>query len=250
MDDLLYYILVCSQKELSRYIERHLKYYNYNNITKGKKFIYATGDIPILLVAHMDTVHYCMPTQIFHDKEQNTIWSPQGIGGDDRAGIYAILKIIENYKPHVLFLEDEEKGGIGAKYATGYMDIPDVNFMIEIDRHGSDDAVFYDCGNIEFKDYILSYGFQENYGTFSDISVLSPAWDIASVNLSIGYYNEHSLAEYVKLDDLENTISLIKDILENKQDIFYDFQEDKYFNYPFNELDFDDFYNEINEKSF
>lgn len=225
MDDLLYYILRCEQNDVAKYIKRHLEYYNYNSVESNEQYIYAKGDIPVLLVAHMDTVHHKIPEQIFYDKEQNVIWSPQGIGGDDRAGVYAILKITEKLKPHVLLLKDEEKGGIGAQYATEFMKIPNVNFMIELDRRGSEDAVFYDCGNDDFKDYILSFGFIEEYGTFSDISILSPTWDIASVNLSIGYYNEHSFAEYLNLNDLENTIQNVKKILLDRNNTFYDFQE-------------------------
>lgn len=100
---------------------------------------------------------------------------------------------------------------------------------MEIDRRGYNQAVFYNCGNKEFKDYILSFGFEEEYGTFSDISVLSPAYDIASVNLSAGYYNEHTKQEYIDLNDLQHTINLVIKILKDKvHRKFYDYQEDFY----------------------
>ena len=104
-----------------------------------------------------------------------------------------------------------------------------VQFMIEIDRRGCNQAVFYDCGNEEFKNYILNFGFKEEFGTFSDISILSPAYDIASVNLSAGYYNEHTKQEYISLKDLQNTIDLVLKILKDKNRKFYDYQEAQHF---------------------
>lgn len=44
------------------------------------------------------------------------MWSPQLLGSDDRAGVYAIIQIIEaGYKPHVIFTTDEEIGAVGAQ---------------------------------------------------------------------------------------------------------------------------------------
>ena len=33
-----------------------------------------------------------------------------------------------------------------------------------------------------------------------------PAWNIAGANLSVGFYNEHSLTEYLRYDQLQDTI--------------------------------------------
>lgn len=222
--DFLKFILQRKQLELFKYIKKHLKHRQYH-VQQYEKFIYAEGNIPILLVAHLDTVHQYMPSQIFIDQEQEILWSPQGIGGDDRCGVYSILKIIDDgYMPHVLFTQDEEVGAFGARHASNLLS-PDINFMVELDRQGNNQAVFYDCGNEDFMDYILSFGFDLEYGTFSDISILSPKWDIASVNLSIGYYNEHTKSEYICLNSMYNTIDKVKKILDDKQNKFYDFQE-------------------------
>lgn len=225
MDILFKNILMNTQKELLSRLPKILKQFKYNNIINTRNYIYAEGDIPVLLVAHLDTVHYSRVKNIFHDKEQNVIWSPEGIGGDDRCGVFAILKIIEQFNPHVLFTTDEENGGVGAKKVIKKLIKPDVNFIIELDRQGLNDAVFYECGNIDFIDYILDFGFKEEYGTFSDISILSPYWDIASVNLSIGYYNEHTKGEYIRLNEMYNTIEKVKNILIQKNERYYDYQE-------------------------
>jgi hypothetical protein len=68
--------------------------------------------------------------------------------------------------------------------------------MIELDRQGRDDAVFYDCDNPEFEEYITKFDFVSDWGTYSDISTIAPSWECAAVNLSIGYFDEHSYAEH------------------------------------------------------
>ena len=220
-------ILRWNQKDLKQILEMYLRIQKYEPIV-GDGFIYATGDIPILLVAHMDTVHLSIPDEIYYDSFHNVMWSPQGIGGDDRCGVFMILKLLEKFKPHVLFTEDEEKGCIGATKAANKILKPDVKFIIELDRRGSDDCVFYDCENEKFQEYIESFGFKTEIGTYSDICILSDEWDIASVNLSSGYYNEHTRYEYIKLNDMEKTFERVAKILEDENSEYYDYQKREY----------------------
>ena len=57
----------------------------YNAISEESKFILVPGEAPVLLVAHLDTVHRQQVKTICWS---NKIWmSPQGIGGDDRCEI-------------------------------------------------------------------------------------------------------------------------------------------------------------------
>lgn len=227
-------ILRKNQKDLKQLLEMYLKIQKYEPIV-GDGFIYATGDIPILLVAHMDTVHLSMPSEIYCDPFHKVMWSPQGIGGDDRCGVFMILKLLEKFKPHVLFTEDEEKGCIGATKAANQILKPDVKFIIELDRRGSDDCVFYDCENEKFQAYIESFGFKTEIGSFSDICMLSDEWDIASVNLSSGYYNEHTRYEYIKLDKMEKTLERVTKILEDEESEYYDYQKKEYVYYTNNQ---------------
>lgn len=223
-------ILTKSQPELLKYLNKYLGENGYlNNILCTEDYLFAKGEIPIMLVAHLDTVHKNKLTHIFWDKEKNVIWSPEGIGGDDRCGVYIILKLIEEYKPYILFTTDEEKGGIGAgvfceQFQMNLYD--DIKYIIEVDRRGKEDAVFYKCGNKDFQEYVTSFGFKTAYGTFSDISVLSPNFDIASVNLSSGYFNEHTLQEYINLNYMYNTMNKIKTMLADEENApYFDYQE-------------------------
>ena len=49
-------------------------------------FIAAEGNIPIVLVAHMDTVFNHPPKDFYFDEKRGALWSPEGLGADDRAG--------------------------------------------------------------------------------------------------------------------------------------------------------------------
>lgn len=187
------------------------------------KFILVRGSAPVLLVAHLDTVH-AEPVQIICKSDNgNILMSPQGIGGDDRCGVYALAKIHElsEVKPYLLFTCDEEIGGIGAEWFcrahNGKRLPPELDtlkFIIEIDRRGSNDAVFYDCHNPDFEEYILSSGFELAHGSFSDISFIAPELGVAAVNLSSGYYNPHTLHEYINRAELEHTIQRVIQIIK------------------------------------
>jgi hypothetical protein len=197
----------------------------YKTVDLAQKYIYAKGEIPIMLTAHLDTVHRKIPEDIFYDKNKKVIWSPDGIGGDDRCGVYSILHLIANgYRPHVLFTTGEETGGVGADaFVSDYPLCPvDINYVLELDRHGIDDVVFYNCGNENFQKYIQTFGFKKAWGTFSDISIISPAWEVASANVSMGYFNEHTASEYVNLTILENTISKVINMLCDTNTTFFD----------------------------
>lgn len=226
-------ILNHSQEDLKIVLENFLESHGYKP-TIGDGFLYAKGTIPILLVAHMDTVHKQKIKDIFYDEEQEILWSPQGIGGDDRCGVYIICKILgEKHRPHVLFLEDEEKGGVGAKKCVQTLKAPNVRYMIEIDRRGSDDCVFYRCDNEKFTEYVESFGFEKAIGTYTDIVDLSKEWKIASVNVSAGYYNEHTLQEYICYDDVLKTSERIVDMLKDDDKTYWQYIEKKYVSYSY-----------------
>ena len=90
-----------------------------------------------------------------------------------------------------------------------------LKLIIEIDRHGSNDAVFYNCANPDFEEYIASKGFKTAQGSFSDISLIAPELGIAAVNLSSGYYHAHSLHEFINRSDLDNTIQKVIKIVSD-----------------------------------
>lgn len=212
---LLERLVSLSQQELHKTLSVYLKG-KYKNVIVEKEYIVAIGDIPVALVAHMDTVFYNPPEEVYYDQRKSVLWSPDGLGADDRAGIFAILQIIQSgLRPSIILTTDEERGGLGAqKLAKKECPIPFLKYMIQLDRHGSCDCVFYDCANGDFIKFVSQYGFIEALGSFSDISFLMPAWGICGTNLSVGYFNEHSTSEILNVNILFTTIEKVKTMLK------------------------------------
>ena len=190
-------------------------------ISKGN-FILVRGQAPVMLVAHLDTVHEQPVRDICLSADRNILMSPQGIGGDDRCGCFALVKVycLSKIKPWLLFCCDEEIGGLGAKkfcLAHQQLQLPNeldnLKFIIEIDRRGSNDAVYYRCANPDFKAYITGKGFKTAQGSFSDISLIAPELKVAAVNLSSGYYSPHTLHEYITRSQLDAVIHKVVDIV-------------------------------------
>jgi hypothetical protein len=172
-----------------------------------------------MLVAHLDTVHKQLPSIICYSMDGDYMMSPQGIGGDDRCGVYIILCLLNQlpFRPYVLFTMGEEVGCVGAKAFMDYMylqdDIPDLKYIVEYDRKGNKDCVFYQCDNKKFTKFVTEFGFVEAYGSCSDISYIAPEFGVAAVNLSSGYFNPHTQHEYVCMSDMEWVIEASLEML-------------------------------------
>ena len=193
-------------------------------------FLYSPGRHPVLLVAHLDTVHRQTPKMFCIDTTESPdgdLWCEEGIGGDDRCGVFIIMELINELDCHVLFTEDEEIGGRGAIQFSNSGIEPDVQFIVEFDRQGNSDAVYYGCDNPEFINFVERYGFQRNEGTFSDISYIAPALGIAAVNLSSGYYHAHSRQEFIRIADVDSIIERAARLL-SKVDTKYEYVERTY----------------------
>lgn len=212
-------ILIPTQESLFKML---LSKYGNKAVSEENQFILVEGEAPIMLIAHLDTVHIEPVRDICVSKDGNILMSPQGIGGDDRCGVYALIKAYKfsKIKPSLLFTCNEETGGAGAtNFVTNYLagnlpkSLDELKCLVEIDRKGSKDAVYYDCANTKFEDYITSKGFKTDIGSFSDISIIAPELGVAAVNLSSGYYNAHTQHEYINFAELNNTLLKVIEIV-------------------------------------
>ena len=211
-----------TQENLKKHCYNVLKnHYKTKKIFNDKKFLYVKGNIPLMLVAHLDTVHKFLPKNIWCSLDNTIIKSDEGIGGDDRCGVYAILKIISsldnNKLPSILFTTDEEIGGVGVgvfckKFANKKLG---VNAFIEIDRANRNDVINYIDDNFDLVEKFEQLGYKFNYGSYTDIVDLMETFGISGVNLSSGYYNAHTLNEFVNLEDLMWTIENVIKFINN-----------------------------------
>ncbi|MGC8678006.1 MAG: hypothetical protein ACP5UF_07325 [Hydrogenobaculum sp.] len=167
----------------------------------------------LCLVSHYDTVGNTPPKVL---KQESNILHTDGtsiLGGDDRAGVYACLKLADSVR-YTLFCDKEEIGGLGAIEFCESMPHFTTKAFIELDRKGNNDSVYYDSISLDFEEWVESFGWKPNTGSFSDISKLTPYFNISSVNLSVGYYNAHSKREILDLEVLETNICRVKRMID------------------------------------
>lgn len=229
------------QPALLRSMKNYLKkYYPKNMVCVTEDYILVEGTIPVMLVAHMDTVFKSPPDKIYYDQKQHIMWSPQGLGADDRAGVYLIWKIVQaGYRPHICLTTDEEIGGFGAMaLVKDFPDQPfDIKYIVELDRQGTNDCVFYSCANEKFQEFVEGYDFVSDWGTFSDISDICPAWKVAGVNLSVGYKGEHHETETLNTHAMMDTYRKVKKMLDDAKSEnipHFEYIADPYERYYFN----------------
>jgi len=178
-------------------------------------YLYIDNNHPVCLVAHVDT----LKRQGIEPMTCNNVMINRLglLGADDRAGVYAALKLAHT-GCNILLTDYEEQGGIGAQAAAQELQFPGVRLFIELDRQGCNEYVYYSSSLPQaIKCYVESYGYVENYGTYSDISELE-GFRIPAVNLSIGYYDQHTRHERLHLDEMELTIARVKSMIANPPD--------------------------------
>lgn len=230
--------LTPTQNKLIHILRLKLEEFGYKNVVACGDYVFAKGKEPYMLTAHMDTVHKEQVKDIYSEVEDyRTISSPEGIGGDDRCGIYIIIKMLEKgLRPNILFCADEEIGCVGASvFAQDYSndkDLSNMNFIIEFDRRGMEDVVRYEDDNLELTEALEKCGYKRATGTCSDIVELSPVFGCSSVNLSSGYYKEHHVEEFIDIGALMKTIDMSYKFLTSEDSKkHYDFVERVYTNY-------------------
>ena len=220
---------VLNEEELFHFLKHKCTELGYKEIYyKKDHYLYVKGDNKYpTLVAHLDTVR-SVPLknwdEFFYDREERVLWCPELAGFDDRAGVFAIYKILTDtqHRPSLLFTVGEEVGGVGVlQFAEDFQNKVKTKFFIELDRQGLFDSVYYNCKNPTFEKYINSYGFETAKGIFSDVYYLSPCFHIASVNLSIGYLDEHTFAERLYLDWFESTLYKVIKLLDEVDKVPY-----------------------------
>lgn len=195
-------------------------------VTKGNSETYPC------VVAHMDEVHnrrYGLTLMYgggVITGRNNYNYMPEGIGADDKNGIWVALMLIAKYDVcKAAFFVGEEVGCVGSSACN--MDFfSDVRFVLQCDRRGGHDFIVNAAGvelsSDEWVDAIgiEKFGYNPTHGSVTDVMELKErGLEVCAANISCGYYNPHSDEESTVLDELENCLHLCCHIFDTMTDV-------------------------------
>lgn len=216
-----------SEKGIPHYVDEHLNVYATKQSDQNVEWFPC-------VISHTDTVHNLDEINVKEEylpnaqediklalKAYNNHGKPTGIGGDDKAGVFACLTLLEELPDlKAAFFVSEETGCHGSKNAdpeffknVGYgiqFDAPE-NWMVTEYCFGQQlferDSKFF-----EVCDHVLTEGTggKQQYliHPYTDVYSLRGLFDFQCINFSIGYYNYHTANEYVVVEDVENGIEM------------------------------------------
>jgi hypothetical protein len=155
-----------------------------------------------------------------------------GLGGDDLAGVFICLQMIEHFD--VIkggFFVQEEYGCVGSSNCE--LDFfNDIGFAIQFDAPGNSSytetllgiKIFDDRFDDVVKPVLEKYNVYEySHDPYTDVIVLRNMLNICCANLPTGYYDYHTDQDYVKIDDVEKTINLSIEFIEKLENKKYSF---------------------------
>ena len=208
-------------------------------ITKGVSDTYPC------LAAHMDQV------QMNHSKDFTVVqigddvlgWSSkshaqQGLGADDKNGIFICLECLRKYDAIKVAFFVEEETGCGGSRNVGLDFFSDGRFIVQPDRRGGRDLITSMFGgDVCSDDFVRAigadqFGYTPEHGSITDVGELvERGVGISCLNLSCGYYDAHTDRETTRLSELQNCLDFVQHIIENVTDV-YPFVQESCYEYP------------------
>lgn len=180
------------------------------------------------LCAHTDSVHEVETLTVVERGERlialDQDGNQTGLGGDDKAGVYIALQLLDRLDvAKAAFFVSEEIGCVGSR-ASDAAFFEDVGYVIQWDSP-CNDIVTYTCDGTqlfpdsgEFHDILMkaleSHGatnFQHH--PYTDVSILKRRLEVPCLNLPAGYFRMHSRAEYVHVPSVANSVALGMELL-------------------------------------
>lgn len=186
------------------------------------------------LASHIDQVQHNHSRDFVCIEAQGVVfgYSPkcheqQGLGADDKNGIYICLECLKKYDVlKVAFFVGEEVGCVGSS-DVDLTFFKDCRFIVEPDRKGHADLITsMFCGEVCSPEFITAisgdkFGYREEEGSITDVGELvERGVGISCLNLSCGYYEAHTDREFTVLSELENCHHFVETIIETCSDVF------------------------------
>ena len=223
-------------------------------VTKGESETYPC------IAAHLDQVQDRHSKDFLAYEAEDIIigFSPkhkeqQGLGADDKVGLWIGLKCLQKFDCLKLcFFVEEEVGCRGSEQADMSF-FKDCRFVIEPDRKGSNDLITQIgwtslCSDEFLKDIgYKKFGYYEEEGMMTDVEALKDnGLAISAINLSCGYYKPHSDQEFVFKPAVSNCLSFVEHIIKTCTKVYPHEDDTAYFERQnYYDCICDDLYSEI-----
>lgn len=219
------------EEAIADYIESLLKDWKVPYTRTGNNLYHLDQpDMPILS-AHLDQVktngkaeHFVM-TPDKHIVGYNKNWQRTSLGGDDKNGVWIILKMLEaGHIVNFIISEGEERGCIGIhdlEYAKVLDKILELDtYCIVLDRKGNKDILKSGSGTTfcsTLAQSLCNFWGNDKYevttGSLSDTCTLCEYCE--SVNMSVAYFNPHTATEYTDWTRLQEILDNIITMVES-----------------------------------
>ncbi len=233
------------------YLEKTLteKGYEYQKDSIGN--IYVTkGDTEYFpcFVAHTDTVHSVnLNLKVIQLEENNkTIltgidsktYSPSGIGGDDKCGVFLCLEMLDKLdNVKIALFVSEEIGCVGSRQADPEF-FKNVGYAIQYDSPKGNSMSMSLMGKELFgkstnfgekvSPLILEHGINDwARHPYTDIWPLMEKFGFSCLNLAAGYHRYHTENEYVVVEEVQNAFELGLKLHETLGENFYERPQEK-----------------------
>ena len=198
------------EKALADWIEEWLVSHKISYTRDGDNFYRLDQLQEPILSAHLDQVKtngkaehfYLTPEK--HIVAYNKDWEQTSLGGDDKNGVWIILKMLEKELPiNFIISAGEEVGCVGIKKLEDHKILDQIEALdtwcIVLDRRGSDDVLDSGSGSTYCKTLaqdICNYlgDMSVTSGSVSDTATICEYCE--SVNMSVAYEKPHSAQEH------------------------------------------------------
>ena len=223
------------KKFVRKYVKRHVSDAVIQSDRKGNLYmIKGMAETYPCIAAHLDQVQKNHSRDFIPVETEELIfgYSPghrrqEGLGADDKNGIWIALKCLERYDVLKVALFVEEETGCQGSGRADMDFFTDCRFVIQPDRRGFRDLItsigWTDLCSDDFlkaAGYEKS-GYRETDGLMTDILALKEnGLEVSCVNLSCGYYEPHTDREFTVKKDLLNCLHLVEHIIETCTDVY------------------------------
>lgn len=209
-----------TESQLEKFLPSGWKKDDYGNyyVIVGKHF-------STMFTCHLDTYTKGAQQEVVHRFNKNIIYTDGRtiLGADDKAGMVVLLYMISKKVPGLYyFFLAEEAGCIGSKkvadsWVSGdilFPELEQIKKVVSFDRRGTSSIIteqlFSECCSIDFATELVDRFNSIGNGLFMKMDSNGYSTDSAQfmslvpecTNISVGYYDEHTISERQDIDHL------------------------------------------------